>query len=134
MTLRFTPPKEDNLPRYASYGRGSMKTHSGLNGAKASLRNRCTRWREQNWSEGFILELVEGEWYVLYHVKEGSKNDDLPWKKDVWRHKQYRWTYPTEPRHSLGDYIKERVNAPLGRDEYADWRVRVELERRGIDA
>lgn len=142
--LKFTPPKEQKLPRYASYGGGIMKTHVGLGGAKQSLEYRSTfrgeallpgqSWYERPllWKEGFILELVDGEWFTLYHVEEGTKDDELPWKQDRWTHKQYSWTYVTEPRYKPEDCRHEKVSRPLSRDEYAAWRVAVELERRGI--
>lgn len=143
MTLKFIPPKNETLPRYASYGEGVLKAHTTIGGAKQSLAHRCVRvdhdsdlpyyQRPRIWRQGFILESVNGEWFVLHHVPEGTKSDDLPWKKDRWIHKQYSWTLDTPPKYKPEDYSHDRVTTVMTRDQYADWRVKVELERRGID-
>lgn len=133
MTLRFVPPKDEVLPRYASYGAGQMKTHTELGSAKQSLSHRCGSWGEHPWrAEGFILELVDGEWFVLFHVPEGTKTDDLPWKADVWRDRRYNYSLRTEPTYRPQEYTKSRVSRAMTREQYAEWRVAVELERRGI--
>lgn len=133
MTLRFVPPKDEVLPRYASYGAGQMKTHRELGPAKQSLRHRCGSWGDRPWhAEGFILELVDGELFVLFHVPEGTKDDDLPWKSDVWKHNRYNYTRLTEPGWRPDEYSKSKVSKAMTREQYAEWRVAVELERRGI--
>lgn len=144
--LRFSPPKEKEkkIPRYASYGGGLMKTHTSIGAAKQSLSNRVSYVdnsdrsipyysRQTKWHEGFILEMVYGEWFILYHVPERTALDDLPWKKDVWVNKTYGWTQFYEPSHDPDRYTRFRKAYPMTRDEYADWRVRVERERLGVD-
>lgn len=136
MTLKFTPPKAQKLPRYASYGSGQMKTHTSIGAAKQSLAYRCgPRWRRDTWEEGFVLELVDGEWFIRYHVTDGMNDNDLPWKVDAWKMNKYSpycngITF-TKPRNDP-EYTKIRLNRPETKEEYAAWRVQVELEKRGI--
>lgn len=138
MTLKFVPPKKKDLPRYASYGAGQMKTHTSIGAAKQSLANRCgAYYSHQTWREGFILELVDGEWYVRYHVTEGMRDDDLPWYVDAWEytgpHSWYRSNYLyTEPTWDKDNYRKVRVNRSETKEDYAAWRVQVALEKHGI--
>lgn len=143
-SLKFVPPKEEeqSFPRYASYGAGQLKTHGTLSGARNSLSNRIApygwSWKEDaKWKQGFILENVGGEWYTLYHVKEGSTNNDLPWMKKYWVHTKYGWKYNHNPAehsryHNAEDYEVKYVSETMSKDEYAEWRVAVELERLGI--
>jgi len=144
LTLKFIPPKEEaqSFPRYASYGSGQLKTHGTLSGARNSLHNRTApygwSWKDDaKWKQGFILENVEGEWYVLYHVEEGATRDSLPWMKKVWKHKQYGWKYDHDPSsnssfHKAENYEVEYVATAMSKDEYAAWRVAVERERLGL--
>jgi hypothetical protein len=137
MSLKFIPPKEEakQFPRYASYGDGQLKTHRTLSGARNSLNNRTAPYRsweaDAKWKQGFILENVDGEWYTLYHVKEGSTRNELPWMHKRWSHKQYHWKYYTEPTNS-DSYVLEYYSRPMTTDEYVDWRLAVERERLGI--
>lgn len=119
MTLRFEPPKQ--VARYALFvdydgsGRGYFKTYNDLRHAKIAYRyhNYSGRYNAK------ILEMVAGEWYVLYDIKAGTELRDLPWYKEVnegWR----------------TGYRKTKKAVPMTRDEYADWRVAVEHERLGI--
>lgn len=145
--LKFVPPKEDEkkVPRYASYGKGQMKLHSSVGHAKQSLANRVTYLddsdkglayynRKRLWHECFILELVDGEWFTLYHVEEGTEPNNLPWMKQYWT--VLRWNgskYWEKPTYYPDEEIRtDYESRPMTKDEYADWRVRVELERRGI--
>lgn len=143
MALRFTPPKNENLPRYASYGAGQMKTHREIGPAKQSLLHRTSYidnsdetvpyYRRPRLShEGFILENVDGEWYTLYHVEEGTSLEDLPWKRERWVHRSYGWTRFEEPTYKPEDYRYEKASYSMSRDQYAEWRLAVELEKRGI--
>jgi hypothetical protein len=131
--LKFIPPKEEgsSFPRYASYASGELKTHRTLSGARNSLNNRAKR--SSGWKQGFILESVDGEWYVLYHVPEGARYEDLPWVHKRWKHRLYKWYYYTEPSSlSLGSYTVEHYSRPMTTDEYVQWRLAVERERLGI--
>ena len=135
--LKFVPPKEEaqTFPRYASYGAGQLKTHGTLAGARNSLNNRTAPgyWRKgDGWKQGFILENIEGEWYVLYHVEEGAKDEDLPWMHKRWVHKQYGWKYYEPPAIRADDYKVEYYSRPMTTDEYVTWRLAVERERLGI--
>jgi hypothetical protein len=144
--LKFIPPKEDakSFPRYASYGNGELKTHGSLSGARNSLNNRTApygwSWKKDSvWKQGFILENVDGEWYTLYHVKEGSTFNELPWVKPFYYN--YGWNRLTESTLSHS-YYAERINdgrikveyraVPMTTDEYVQWRLAVERERLGI--
>lgn len=136
MGLKFTPPKDDTFYKYASYGNGQMKVHRSIGAAKQSLSNRCAPWgwgSDKVWREGFILESVGGEWFVLHHVPEGTKRLDAPWYRDVWTHKRHSWwtklyQEPSNPE----DYFYAREAYSMSKEEYAEWRIQVELERRGI--
>lgn len=133
-SLKFIPPKEENtsFPRYASYGNGELKTHRTLSGARNSLNNRTTNWGRNTWNQGFILESVDGEWFVLYHVQEGSKFEELPWVHKRWVHKQYAWKSYTESPYRPDEYKVEYYSRPMSTDEYVAWRLQVERERLGL--
>jgi len=113
MSLKFNPPRES--ARYASftYGeisseRGTFKVSNNLGALKAATV------RNARYSNVKLFENVDGDWYLLYSVPKGSLYGDLPWVKQVgysWRSTPY----------------KKAV--PMTRDEYAEWRVRVERER-----
>lgn len=116
MALKFVPPKQTG--RYALFAdwgneRGLFKTFDLLSSAKLSYYHNSRR------SSAKILELVDGEWYVLYDIPANTQYDDLPWVKDVPRGWRYDWRT-----------VKRSV--PMTRDEYADWRVAVERERLGF--
>lgn len=162
--LKFVPPKEEDkkLPRYASYVVGhGMKLHGRLGDAKNSFNNRGWKYIDTGQTEeyygqtrpvrvrvtghAFILENVEGEWFVLYEIPEGTKRDDLPWMKEYYV--DYRYNYNTSlysDHMRQSDYYQARIKegvakiekrrAPMTTDEYVSWRIAVELERRGLDA
>lgn len=152
--LKFTPPREEQkkLPRYASYSVGVMKVHSRIVDAKNSLNNRM--WvRESNPSgevkyykrnlvttHSFILEMVNGEYFTLYEILPGLKKEQLPWMKEF-AYLGWSWDELTPklrasdyygPKIANGEYRTEFRSVAMSKDEYADWRVRVELERRGL--
>lgn len=163
MTLKFAPPKEEakSFPRYASYTSGEMKTHGGIGFAKNSLQNRLWTYVDNpdydaslptysysNRSQirvtrhGFILENVEGDWYVLYEVQPGLKStEDLPWYKEFY-HDRWARNIPYTDFYRNSSYyqgILEKGEAkiikkavPMTTDEYVAWRVAVERERLGI--
>lgn len=116
MTLKFVPPKATG--RYALFAdwgneRGFFKTFDLLSSAKLSYYHNGRR------SASKILELVDGEWYVLYDIPANAQYNDLPWVKEITRGWQHSW-----------GTVKKSV--PMTRDEYAEWRVAVERERMGI--
>lgn len=145
--LKFIPPKEEaqSFPRYASYGNGELKTHRTLSGARNSLNNRIAPYGysykpDAVWKQGFILENVDGEWYTLYHVKEGSKFADLPWTKEFYNN-GYGWSPLTDyvrentyysKKFESGEYRKEWRKVSMSTDEYVAWRLAVEHERLGL--
>jgi hypothetical protein len=107
-SLLFIPPKE--VASYAVYKGGQFKVYDTLSAAKQRI----------SWDRGWhkpaaqILEMVNGNWYVLYDVPEDTAYADLPWVKLVghgWRRDGY-----------------ERA-VPMTRNEYAEWRVAVEREQ-----
>lgn len=161
MSLKFIPPKEDvaSLPRYASYVVGSgMKLHGQLNAAKNSWRNRGWTRRihpdkpkiesyggllRDNWQavtlHGFILENVDGDWYVLYEIKPNLTEDQLPWMKEYYY--SYGWNLLTDsiksnsyygPKLKAGEYKTEFRPTPMTRDEYVAWRLEIQKEQLGI--
>lgn len=159
--LKFTPPKEERQAyRYASYAGGEMKLHGGIGFAKNSLNNRM--WTRVNTEEvvrkdyegkdvygsklvtkhAFLLENVDGEWFVLYEIKPGLTRNELPWMKEYF-YGYYRWTeltsYYRENKYYAqkiqnGEYPTQWRATPMSTDEYVAWRLAVELERRGIQA
>jgi hypothetical protein len=121
--LRFVPPKL--LAKYAVFldhgnGKGFFRTYDLLGSAKYSFRihNGPPRgWNRtgKTFHSGKILELIDGEWFTLYDVPAGSEH--LPWERDfgqerTWYNRRTGW-------HSI----------PMTREEYGDWRARVERER-----
>lgn len=135
MTLKFIPPKP--IGQYAlyvegSYGPATFKIYSNLGDLKNAFYNRVGFvWRENTTcANAKVLEMVHGEWYVLFDVPKGTKKEDIPWMKTSYKKYQYghwREVSPTEE----GAY-KRIASRPMTREEYADFRVKVELERRGI--
>lgn len=148
--LKFVPPKEEasKFPRYATYTAGDMKTHTSIGPAKNSLNNRMWTSRptgkqierygvmrdehERVTNHAFLLENVDGEYYVLYEIKEGSKFNDLPWVKKFWKHNRYGYTRTTEPTYRADEYTAAYKAMPMSTDEYVAWRLAVERERLGI--
>ncbi len=144
MTLEFKPPAEKKikLPRYASYSQGVMKVHGRICDAKNSLNNRM--WRYENRvrvaSESFLLEMVEGKYYVLYHIPEGATKDNLPWVKEF---VSTRWSgrilFDSVKDNKFyldkiadGSYRLVKESTTMSTDEYVAWRIAVEHERLGI--
>lgn len=157
MTYLFVPPKEDakGLPRYASYVVGAgMKTHGRLVDAKNSWRNRGwqysggdpdgttyqTRRGKYVTKSAFILENVDGRWYVLYEIRPGLTEEELPWYKEYmvgsWNDQLYTDYIKTDDfyqkRIASGEYKIVKKPTPMTRDEYVEWRLAVERERLGI--
>lgn len=150
MSLKFIPPKEKSLPKYASYAKGVMRTHTSLGHAKQSLAYRAVDYVDysrdyplERYSESFILELVDGEWYILYHVKKGTAANDLPWKKEFLDGIEYGspvsvrsdgLTKDSIEWHKSNGYVATKKNVAISKEEYAEWRIKVELESRGIES
>lgn len=153
MTLKFVPPPVRTLrfPKYATYipHLAEMKSHTYMSAVKNRINYQCHRSEalpgqedvpyyqrkyRRFYKEVFVLENVDGEWYVLYHVPEGTEEDDLPWKKDSWVDTKYSWSGRTftEPTYRPEDYRHEKVTRPMDTEEYVQWRLKVELEKRGI--
>lgn len=154
MSLKFVPPPVRTLdfPKYATYipHLAEMKSHRQMSAVKNRLNYQChrrealpgqedvpyySRKYRSFYREAFILERVNGDWFVLYHIPEGTEEDNLPWKKDVWRHKSYGWkSVGEEPTYRPESYVKTRESVPMTTEEYIAWRVEAELESRGITA
>jgi hypothetical protein len=122
LKFTFDDVKEPVTIKYASYVPGAweaFRTHRYLGAAKQSLMNRARTYYGKGMKPGKILEMVDGVWYTLYDVKEGTLPNDVPWKKDVekggWRDK----------------YVV-RKSVPMTREEYAEWRIAVDREARSV--
>lgn len=135
MTLKFNPPKP--IGRYAlyierSYGDPRFRVFSNLGDLKNSFNYQVGGYGDNGAiANAKVLENVGGDWYVLYDVPAGTKNADLPWMKTSYRVYQYGYwqTLSTSDDPKAHKVVK---SVPMTKEEYADWRVRVELERRGI--
>lgn len=144
MTLLFIPPKEDakGLPRYASYVVGDgMKTHGSIGAAKHSFNYRGYAGYRGKTKHSFILENVNGKWYILYEIAEGLKSDELPWVKEFIRDTKYYWDNgqlledfnSSEYRRKLREEDPARFktfkkSVPLSKEEYVKFRLAVQLE------
>lgn len=151
-SLKFVPPPVRTLsfPKYATYipHLAQIKTHGdSMSGVKNRINQQCfkrellpgqeelpyhSRKRREFFREAYILESVRGEWFVLYHIPDNCLPEDLPWMVDVWKHEQYGWTYYEQPNYSPENYIHSKVAKPMAREEYLNWRIKAELESRGI--
>ena len=115
MTLRFEPPK--TVAKYALFtvnvgnGKTTFKSYDDLGSAKNAYHNKYN-------VDAKILESVDGQWYVLFDIPNGTRYENLPWVKKVQRRFGYSYnehSYPT--------------SVPMTREEYAEWRLKVERER-----
>jgi hypothetical protein len=156
MSLRFNPPPEEakKLPRYASYAAGEMKTHGSIGAAKNSLNNRMWRWkstegetpdrgRKRVTTYAAILENINGTWYTLYQIPDGTTSDTLPWMKEYVQGKYGSVNLYTDYHKDSPYYQKGIENGtfkvfkkatPMTRDEYVAFRLAVqreEFEREG---
>jgi hypothetical protein len=112
MGLKFNPPKQ--IGRYAifvDYGLGGKSAFFKVYNDLGSAKNAA--WHKYGWTEIRILENIDGDWYTLHFWKKGEQ---APWQKEV-RAGGWRNTYTV------------RRGVPMSREEYAEWRVRVERER-----
>lgn len=155
--IKFNPPEEEakKLPRYASYAAGEMKTHGGIGFAKNSLNNRM--WKRKDTDEvvgenydgspryrtiavttyAAILENIDGTWYVLYEIPEGTTRDNLPWMDDAYRSygrinradDWFRNHAYYQKKVADGEITIFRYAFPMTTDEYVNWRLAVERER-----
>lgn len=121
--LRFVPPKL--LAKYAVFldhgnGRGFFRTYDSIGPAKYAFRihNGPHRWGRPGGTSypGKILELVDGDWFTLYDVPKGIEH--LPWEKDLGQNGNW--------------YRSGWHTVPMSREEYGEWRARVERERLNI--
>lgn len=134
MTLKFNPPKP--IGRYAlyiehSHGDPHFKVFSSLGDLKNSFNYQVMSYSGETRANSKILENINGDWYVLYDVPVSTKNDELPWMQTSYRVYKYGY-WQTVSSSDDPNAHKVVKSAPMTKDEYADWRVRVELERRGL--
>lgn len=115
MGLKFDPPRQVSrfalfVDRGETYGssRFTFKATDTLGVAKLKWHANGKRFDSK------IVENVDGEWYTLYDIPKGTVNP--PWQQEKeapgWR----------------GNYKVYRA-IPMSREDYADWRVKVERER-----
>lgn len=142
--LQFTFPAGDRRdPKYVSYvpsGYITMKPHSYVSAAKNSIHNRAGSYNHSKcgmvYKEAYVLERVEGRWFILYAIPENTLWSDLPWMIDKVttsynrnpKYISYRET-PDEPSYIVSE-TTDRVAAPMSMDEYAAWRISVDRELR----
>lgn len=119
-SLKFVqPPTDKKIGKpYATYSDGfGLKLYRTLGAAKQGLSHQIgTSWGSVGaYRDGYILEQVDGQWFILYFVAKGTTKHNLPWKKDV-------------PQYWGGGTTRKSV--PMTREEYAEWRVKVDRELR----
>jgi|ERR1043166_6027864 hypothetical protein len=112
MSLRFNPPKQ--VARYALFvehgeGRGRFTVYNNLGSVKNAYHHAGTYNAASK-----ILENVDGDWYTLFDIPAGTLYRDLPWVKEA----SYSWRG-----------TPQKTAVPMTRDEYAEWRLKVERER-----
>lgn len=126
MALKFVPPPNQAL-RFAVYrapattgvglsslleslhDKGTFVQYATLGSAKSAYYRRFGGSRAA--AEIKILELIDGDWYVLHTVPPRTTRKNLPWMK---------------PSYYSYEGVKAR---PMTRDEYAAFRLSVERER-----
>ena len=119
--MKFVPPVTKDF-RYAVWveGRG-FKVKAGLGEAKQSAYAMAgvygVSFGESKTHRRIVLaEMIKGDWYTLFDVPAGTAYKDLPWVKKV---RPYRY----------GSGREYYAGRPMTREEYAEWRIRVERER-----
>jgi hypothetical protein len=155
--IKFNPPEEEakKLPRYASYAAGVMKTHGGIGFAKNSLNNRMWTHKDtdevigEHWdgsprhrrvqvtTYAAILENVDGTWYTLYEIPDGTTRDNLPWMADAYRSygriervtDYFRNSSFYQKKVMDGDITIFKHPFSMTTDEYVNWRLQVEREK-----
>lgn len=133
--IPFKPPK------YASLVVGSgdiFRTHSRVGDAKNSFYSRAGKYKDGGYvyRQGAILEMVDGAWYILFSVEDGTKREDLPWfrtkEETTYKRNPEFESYNTTP--NVRSYITEthtwRVPSQMTVEEYAEWRVAVDRKIR----
>lgn len=123
--VKFDPPAD--TARYAVYFESGNRFEvvSSLAVAKIKFHG----WGRPR--KGKILENVGGEWFILFEIEAADTTRDLPWYKEVKRWRNRYWN--TELGRYDAGYQTMKIARPMTRDEYAEWRVNVELARRGLD-
>lgn len=107
MTLRFVPPP--TVARYAVYTvTHGLKVYDDLGSAKNAARRRSGINRRNASRNTYILENVNGEWFILYQINIGDT-------KPPWHTRESAWG------HSFA--------VPMTREEYAEWRIKVHEEQ-----
>ena len=110
-SLRFQPPPNEQL-RFALWvDGGGFHQYRSVGSAKGAYYHKA--WRG---GEARILELIDGEWYTLYHIPANTSRDKLPWIQQVEANRYY------------GSYRVSKA-VPMTREQYAEFRVAVERER-----
>jgi len=112
MGLKFAPP--GNTARFALSIGNFFRTYETVGIAKMALHSH--RWTNET---AFILELVEGQWFVLYTVgnpRVAVAENNLPWYKEV------------RGYSSWGGWQDRKKAVPMPAAEYAAWRVQVDHE------
>lgn len=109
MTLKFTPP--GNTARFALSIGSFFKIYNDVARAKIA-------WHSHRWSSepAHILELVDGQWFVLYTVQPNTRAENLPWYAETYGYVR-----------GVG-WRTRNVAKPMSREDYASWRLQVNHE------
>jgi hypothetical protein len=136
--LKFTPPKK--IGAYAlyvesNYGSHFFRTYNDLGHLKNAFYHHTNMYL--NFSDSAtsnnakILEMVDGDWYVLYEVPKGTKRDDIPWMRKQYRALDYAYygrLYDEKPEGVNSDEVVRSKPMPI--EDYVKFRIAVHEERR----
>lgn len=133
MTLKFLVPPTEQYNFGVWTEGGGFRAHRNSGSAKQSAMARTglhpwNRTTGTTYSRVVITQLVNGEWYTVYDVPKGTVYNGLPWIKEEKIHKGYEGAPSYKPIYST-----VHRSRPMDKEEYAEWRIAVELERRGIE-
>lgn len=123
MTLKFTPPPAA-VPDFALFvfrdeRNGTLRQYHDLGRAKIAWHDHCG-----GYGKALILQRIDGEYYILHEIPAGTTREQLPWYHSVTKHGRY---VPSTHDFEPDTVVFERK--PLGREEYADWRLKVYREQ-----
>lgn len=135
MGLKFIPPK--TVGKYALYvksnntGNDFFKVYNGLGSLKNAFYPHVFDWRDSTRYDAKVLEMVNGEWYVLYDIPEGTMKEDLPWMKKQYMTTRYGYTRYYNEKPGWVETAEVTRARPMSVEEYVQFRIAVHDESKG---